>query len=642
MSISFPYTYIACPCSEQDESAAATAHARRTSVLPLRRESDIDDEDEEDKPVNPHSFRANFNLYPCHQLLFCDECQQIRCPRCWAEETTNWYCPSCLFEVPSSVVKTDGNRCTRNCYNCPICTSPLVVNGLDQQPSDSSGPSGPFFLACPSCEWSSLDVGIELSKPNKITEQLYRLRKPKKPRQDESTAEEPSQETVSPTEESTEHPVDELPENAFARLVKFYNTQFSESDAAPANAYGLDASYSSPSNLARIMQIYGGLSAASLKKSREKPQPMREALSASEGLSLFPPSADSDLISRLNKSTLSDITTFDQRSSHPWNHSARFVSDLWPVPALLKTKKSKRCRACRHILIRYDDRKPTSTSSSSSSAVTSMKYKIRLLAQNNIPRLSLRPFTPTISTLKSHPSASFALTLPSLSTISSTTTSDFSLVPGQTKQYLLVLTNPLFETVRITLATPSPTPGTIPARVTILCPTLDLGPDGDMWDSALDSSGTTSSSTPSSSVRKTRDALAGGKGQFSSPSGPGGGEEISPEAGKVWERGRNWAGVVVEVTLPLTPSTNAETIGVTKGAREGEGEEYDDFVARTSREGKERLVDSNVLEIPVLVRAEWEADVVGGEEGGKVAGRERREIDFWAVLGAGRRSTVGI
>jgi dynactin-4 len=43
-------------------------------------------------------------------LLFCDECNHTRCPKCWTEEMIYWYCPNCLFEVPSSGVKSDRNR----------------------------------------------------------------------------------------------------------------------------------------------------------------------------------------------------------------------------------------------------------------------------------------------------------------------------------------------------------------------------------------------------------------------------------------------------------------------------------------------------------------------------------------------------
>jgi hypothetical protein len=96
MTAAFPYTLIACPC---------TSFTSPSDINP----SSIEDPDD-DTTFNPHHIRANFSLYPYEHLLYCDDCHQIRCPRCWAEEIMNWFCPSCLFEVPSSVVKTDGNR----------------------------------------------------------------------------------------------------------------------------------------------------------------------------------------------------------------------------------------------------------------------------------------------------------------------------------------------------------------------------------------------------------------------------------------------------------------------------------------------------------------------------------------------------
>ena len=107
MTASFPYTYISCPCSSQALDTEAFLTDRRASYFPQVKE---DDEEEEDKPLNPHDPRSSYSLYPYDHLLYCDECQQIRCPKCWTEEITNWYCPSCLFEVPSSLIKTDGNR----------------------------------------------------------------------------------------------------------------------------------------------------------------------------------------------------------------------------------------------------------------------------------------------------------------------------------------------------------------------------------------------------------------------------------------------------------------------------------------------------------------------------------------------------
>jgi len=69
-----------------------------------------EEEEEEEQPFNPHSPRANYNLYPLEHLLFCNECLEIRCPRCYFEDVLNYYCPNCLFEVQTHSVKSESNR----------------------------------------------------------------------------------------------------------------------------------------------------------------------------------------------------------------------------------------------------------------------------------------------------------------------------------------------------------------------------------------------------------------------------------------------------------------------------------------------------------------------------------------------------
>ena len=104
MATGFPYTLYACPCGDDASTGPNSAASKRTS----RQDSNIDVEEEH--TFNSHGLRANYSLYPLDHLLFCDECNQIRCPKCWTEEIMYWYCPNCLFEVPSSGVKGDGNR----------------------------------------------------------------------------------------------------------------------------------------------------------------------------------------------------------------------------------------------------------------------------------------------------------------------------------------------------------------------------------------------------------------------------------------------------------------------------------------------------------------------------------------------------
>jgi dynactin-4 len=104
-----PYTRYACPCSETTSAAPASLLNKKTSQH-IQNEAPGEEEEDEGGAFHPHDMRANFSLYPLDQLLFCDECNHTRCAKCWSEETLYWYCPSCLFEVPSSGVKGDGNR----------------------------------------------------------------------------------------------------------------------------------------------------------------------------------------------------------------------------------------------------------------------------------------------------------------------------------------------------------------------------------------------------------------------------------------------------------------------------------------------------------------------------------------------------
>lgn len=98
-----PYTYIQCPCHESTtQGRAAADDALSTSSRELN--------DDDDHTFDPRAPRSNFSLYPLEYLFYCEDCHQIRCPRCVSEELATIYCPSCLFEVGSSSLKTEGNR----------------------------------------------------------------------------------------------------------------------------------------------------------------------------------------------------------------------------------------------------------------------------------------------------------------------------------------------------------------------------------------------------------------------------------------------------------------------------------------------------------------------------------------------------
>ena len=103
MSRPFPYTHVSCSCTD---TSAPLGLPRRAS-----REIEPSEEDaNEERTFDPKSPRANFSLVPPENLLYCEDCQNSRCARCTTEEIQSWYCPNCLFETPSSMVRSEGNR----------------------------------------------------------------------------------------------------------------------------------------------------------------------------------------------------------------------------------------------------------------------------------------------------------------------------------------------------------------------------------------------------------------------------------------------------------------------------------------------------------------------------------------------------
>lgn len=425
---------------------------------------------------------------------------------------------------------------------------------------------------------------MTLAKPTRVTEQLVELERQRHVRSDVVDG-------VERHSDTSDHAV-------FSNLINFYEEQILQESGASYTGANND----SP-GLARVMQLYGGLSPAVLKAARQKPRPMRQALSVAEGLMNIDPSCDDQVIERLSASVITETTTTEQRASHVWNSNVRFTRDLWPVPTLLKTRKSKRCAACRHILLKMDDRHGTT------------KYKIRLLAQNFIPKLTLRIF-PSKGKADST-DASFALT-PAAYQIASQSTS-YNLTPSYQVQYLLTMSNPLFEPVKVTLATPAMTSGRYASKVTILCPTFEIGADGDMWDEALALSQTGSTSSSGLPRSNTVTSLTDDK-------------ERQPEAGKIWEKGKNWVRVVVEVVPGSAKSKSSLSVpSHTAPAIQSDAEFQ-----------KYRDTSSDVLEIPIHVRMEWESETMAGEATGAASvvgakpAKESRELAFWTVVGAGR------
>jgi dynactin-4 len=337
------------------------------------------------------------------------------------------------------------------------------------------------------------------------------------------------------------------------------------------------------------MSLYGGLSYNALKKTREKPQPMREALGAPEGLVIYNgDNSDSELIHRMRTSGWDATASAEQQVSTPSNYDTKFVDDLWPSATELRSRRAKRCKSCRHIIARPEPK------------VGNMRYKIRLLAMTYIPRLSIRPLNPGMPLANSAFHLKADMPKPD------------ALQPHKALQFVLTVRNALFETVKISLATPARTPGKVASRVTILCPSFTIGPAGDVWDEAL-------------SVSAEPNSDGGRRAAMASLTGSSESSDRQPEAGKIWEKTRNSTSVIVEIVpgaLRPPPSIVPET------AQELADEELGG--------------DDDVLEVPVYVRVEWQAEVKPGEsvqakkDSNAVPGEKiSKELGYWVVLAVG-------
>jgi dynactin-4 len=361
-------------------------------------------------------------------------------------------------------------------------------------------------------------------------------------------------------------------ESQFSNLKAFYQSQLA--DASPANTLGFsggDYGYGSPGALSRIMGLYTGGSFTD-KKSKTKKGTMREAQNAFEGLQIVTPNSDDSAIARLQNEGWEATSSSTQRTEQS-THTP-FISDLRPIAYLLRTKRSKRCKTCRHILSKPEAK------------IQTTRFRIRLVALNYIPSISIKPLQPSLPTQ-----------------------SPVLLVPMKPTQFLLTFKNPLFESVKVNIATPAQTPGRFASKITILCPQFEVGANTDAWEEAL------RDGTKGTEREKRRTKAEATEGQHQA------------EAGKVWERGRNWVSIVVEV-IPATLSPGPDFLKTDEQRR----------VEERGGGGDRVREDEDVVEIPVFVRVEWEADT-GGDDAGlgkEKEAREKRELAYWCVLGVGR------
>lgn len=461
-------------------------------------------------------------------------------------------------------------RCTRSCYQCPVCIGPLQVGAIQPTTDANLLPTqyqtnptgGPYALFCQYCNWTSTEIGIEFDRPSGIYNQLSKIDNGGKPKL-----------TLRDVKDRRKDNPDEPPvpddqvdaDLQFANLKAFYQGRLSETNTSIRGLPLHDGlGFSSPAALTRIMSLYTGRG----HQGRLQQGPadiMREALGTNDGLKIANLD-ESKEIKKLISGGWDATASLEQRKEQ--TEPIRFEDELRPIAYLLRSKRSKRCPACRHIISKPEAK------------VTSTRFKIRLVAKSYIPTITIRPLNPTAT--------------PAPITYRPMVQQEAPLKPHQPYHFVVTFKNPLFDNIKVTLASPNATPGRFASRVTVLCPQFEVDANTDMWDDALKDD------------EKDRSRKA----------------DEGPEVGKIWEKGRNWVSIVLEV-IPASlridhlPKKGNEKID-TSPLKNGE----------------------DILEIPMFVRMEWEADTQADMDGPATKDnketREKRELAYWCVLGVGR------
>ncbi|KAI0064149.1 hypothetical protein BV25DRAFT_1823716 [Artomyces pyxidatus] len=316
-------------------------------------------------PPPPHLPSSSYSFHPLHELFFCEECDAVRCNRCVSVEVSGYYCPNCLFEVPSASVRAEKNRCARNCFMCPNCRNTLSVVPSDPPDMDDGrSPSAavsavgepPFFLYCNHCRWDSAEVDITFEKPTGLAAQLQKYE-------------------------------DSAPDSLEFERLKEHFEPFLRASSSSALAGPPPTAHShhphvnpitaaASSALARDIPGVGKYTPHPRGRRDKGPRDdMVEYRSRVEvGGSSTMGEADVEFMRHIEE--VSEVAALEQRWANSWATSLH-TSDLKPLRIPLHSKKSKRCPTCRHILIKPEQK------------AQSVRYKIKLVAANYLPSIKV-------------------------------------------------------------------------------------------------------------------------------------------------------------------------------------------------------------------------------------------------------------
>ncbi|KIK69759.1 hypothetical protein GYMLUDRAFT_151048 [Collybiopsis luxurians FD-317 M1] len=383
-------------------------------------------------PPPPHLPSSSYSFHPLHTLFFCEECDAVRCNRCVSVEVSGYYCPNCLFEVPSASVRAEKNRCARNCFMCPNCRNTLSVVPSDPPDLDDGRLSAPistvgeppFFLYCNHCRWDSSEVGITFEKPTGLAAQLQKL------------------EDSAP--DSLEF--DRL-KGHFEPIIRASSLS-SSSSAVPAISHSHHHSNpitaAASAALARDIPGVGKFtpharsgrpSGKDRSANKDEIPEYKSRVNIAHASTYGSGGGDVDVDFMRRLETVSEVASLEQRWTYSWSTSLE-TRDLKPLRIPLHSKQSKRCPACTHILIKPEQK------------AQSVRYKIKLVAANYLPAITVA--LPHQIEMLGHISAEAAKrsTKPPVDD----DRERGGLQAGKTYPFHMALTNPLYDPIQVRLS----------------------------------------------------------------------------------------------------------------------------------------------------------------------------------------------
>ncbi|KAK7048665.1 dynactin subunit 4 [Favolaschia claudopus] len=340
-------------------------------------------------PPPPHLASSSHSFHPLHSLFFCVECDIVRCNRCVSVEVSGYYCPNCLFEVPSASVRAEKNRCARNCFMCPNCRNtvspdPAKSGGgrILALPTDTNGETQ-YVLYCTHCRWDSAELGIVFEKPTRLAAQL---------------------------QQSEDCAPDSL---EFGRLEEHLEpiVQPKASAASVRSGRGTDEDlsvYHSRVDIASASRLGTG-------------------------------GGDADVEYMRHLEDVSEVANLEQRWLSSWATSLQ-TADLKLLRIPLHSKRTKRCPSCTHMLI-----KPEQNTQSES-----VQYKIKLMAANYLP--SITAALPHQQDADIELAKRALCKLPVTATANDNSGAVGGMHTGKSYPFQLALTNPLYDPIRVRLS----------------------------------------------------------------------------------------------------------------------------------------------------------------------------------------------